>query len=59
VLAKILNWNAGGTVSSGTGLSTSIVREVAEMHGGTFEGDSTPGVGTIFRIRLPIRFEES
>lgn len=59
ILAKILNWNASGTVSSGTGLSTSIVREVAEMHGGAFEGDSTPGSGTIFRIRLPIHFEEA
>jgi len=58
VLASILNWNTGGGVSTGTGLSTSIVREVAEMHGGTFEGDSTQGSGTIFRIRLPLRVDE-
>jgi signal transduction histidine kinase len=57
VLASILNWRGGGTVSTGTGLSTSIVREVAEMHGGMFEGDSTPGAGTIFRIRLPLYLE--
>ncbi len=54
VLARILNWSTGGGVSGGTGLSTSIVREVAEMHGGALEGDSTPGSGTIFRVRLPI-----
>jgi signal transduction histidine kinase len=50
VLSRILS----GTASGGTGLSTSIVREVAEMHGGALEGDSTPGSGTIFRVRLPI-----
>ena len=57
VLASILNWSGASAVSTGTGLSTSIVREVAEMHGGTFEGDSTPGSGTIFRIRLPLQFD--
>ena len=57
VLARILNWNTGSTVFGGTGLSTTIVREVAEMHGGALEGDSAPGSGTVFRVRLPIHHE--
>lgn len=58
VLARILNWNAGSSVSGGAGLSTTIVREVAEMHGGALEGDSTQGSGTVFRLRLPIHHED-
>lgn len=37
----------------GTGLGLSIVRRAVEAHGGTISIDSTPGVETVFTIRLP------
>jgi two-component system, OmpR family, phosphate regulon sensor histidine kinase PhoR len=37
----------------GTGLGLSIVRRAVEAHGGTIFVDSTPGLETIFTIKLP------
>jgi two-component system sensor histidine kinase SenX3 len=44
---------ARSRLSGGTGLGLAIVRHVALNHGGTVELDSTPGLGSIFRLRLP------
>jgi signal transduction histidine kinase len=41
------------TRSSGTGLGLAIVRRLVEGWGGTVEADSTPGVGTALRFRIP------
>ena len=38
----------------GTGLGLSIVKGVIEAHRGSVEVESTPGVGTIFKVLLPI-----
>lgn len=38
----------------GTGIGLSIVRSVAEAHGGSAEVESRPGEGTIFRVKLPL-----
>jgi len=38
----------------GTGLGLSVVYGVARQHGGWVEVDSTPGVGTTFRILIPV-----
>jgi len=41
----------GGQPGSGLGLS--IARHLVELQGGTIIADSTPGVGTVVRVRLP------
>jgi signal transduction histidine kinase/DNA-binding response OmpR family regulator/ligand-binding sensor domain-containing protein len=40
--------------TSGTGIGLTLVREFAEMHGGSVALDSTPGVGSTFTVRLPL-----
>jgi signal transduction histidine kinase len=42
-----------GETSSGLGLS--IVKKIAELHGGTVGCDSQPGQGACFWLRLPIK----
>ncbi len=43
----------GQSRGSGTGLGLAIVNEIVAGHGGTITCESTPAVGTTFRIRLP------
>jgi signal transduction histidine kinase len=38
----------------GSGLGLSIVQGIVEKHGGRVEVLSTPGVGTVFSVRLPL-----
>ena len=38
----------------GTGLGLAIARQIAVDHGGSLTCESTPGVGTTFRLILPI-----
>jgi len=38
----------------GVGLGLSIARWVAEAHRGSIEVESTPGAGSVFRVRLPL-----
>jgi signal transduction histidine kinase len=39
----------------GTGLGLAIARRFTEMHGGTISLSSEPGVGSEFRVILPVR----
>ncbi len=38
----------------GTGLGLSLVREIAELHGGRVTVESEVGVGSVFALRLPL-----
>jgi signal transduction histidine kinase len=42
------------TKKHGTGLGLFVTRKLVTDHGGSVEFDSTPGVGTTFRVRLPL-----
>jgi signal transduction histidine kinase len=42
-------------LASGTGLGLSICRRIIELHNGKIEAESQVGVGTTFRVRLPIK----
>lgn len=45
--------------SEGTGLGMTVVQDIIKSHKGTIAIESTPGVGTVFRIDLPIFKEGS
>ena len=42
----------------GTGLGLAISKRIIEMHGGTLEVESVLGLGSTFRVTIPVRVEE-
>lgn len=57
VLERILRGDPKSTKVGGTGLGTRIVFNAVMAHKGRFEGGSKEGVGTTFRLRLPLLTE--
>jgi signal transduction histidine kinase len=51
---RFFRTSTAGAVA-GTGLGLSIVKSLVEVHEGTLGVSSTEGVGTTFRVELPIR----
>jgi two-component system, NtrC family, sensor kinase len=47
------------TRKEGTGLGLSLAKGIVQSHGGTIEARSAPGVGTQFRIHIPINRSKS
>ncbi|MDX1547823.1 MAG: ATP-binding protein, partial [Rhodothermales bacterium] len=47
----------GRTTYPGTGMGLAISRRIAERHSGTIAARSTPGEGSVFIVRLPLRQE--
>ncbi len=45
--------------SSGVGLGLSMVRQIAQLHGGTVTLDSVEGIGSAFALHLPLWKEEA
>jgi len=45
--------------SSHSGLGLSMVKWIAEAHGGSVEAESVPGKGCVFTFRIPVDGEES
>jgi len=47
---------AKGRTHEGAGIGLSLVRELAALHGGKVEVESTPGRGSTFRVEIPKGF---
>jgi signal transduction histidine kinase len=55
IFERFTRGDAGETQRvGGTGLGLAISKSLIELHGGSIDATSTPGGGSVFRIRLPV-----
>ncbi len=47
------------TAIGGTGIGLSVAKEMIKIHGGKIEVESSEGIGTSFKIRIPVIKEEA
>jgi signal transduction histidine kinase len=45
---------AAARAHEGSGIGLALVRELVTIHGGSISASSTPGEGTVFRVRIPV-----
>jgi signal transduction histidine kinase len=55
ILQSILEGRSVSTKAHGSGVGTRLVRDVVLTHAGELKVESTPGVGSIFRMKLPLK----
>ena len=55
VLQSIMDGRSLSTKVNGSGVGTRLVRDVVLTHAGELKIDSTEGVGSIFRMKLPLK----
>jgi signal transduction histidine kinase len=55
ILQSILEGRSVSTKAHGSGVGTRLVRDVALTHAGELKVESTPDVGSIFRMKLPLK----
>jgi signal transduction histidine kinase len=55
ILQSILDGRSLSTKRNGSGVGTRLVRDVVLTHAGELKVESTPGTGSIFRMKLPLQ----
>ena len=58
IFEKFYRGRLGSKIGKGTGMGLAIARAIVKAHGGAMEAWSEPGIGTRFRLWIPMRGPE-